>query len=170
MVMRSKRIAEKFSGAGPQTARRICAHKASRMRRPSTVLQASSTSQLQIHLTITIICGFRRLPGAARIREVTPTLKGLRPMNRRNFLKTKYALLASTLMLWSLGCGGYGGGNGGGSAPSAPTGLMATPGNAQVSLTWSASSGATGYYVKRSTTGGGPYTQAGNPAAAGFTD
>lgn len=31
---------------------------------------------------------------------------------------------------------------------------MATAGNAQVTLTWTASSGATGYYVKRSTTSG----------------
>ena len=50
--------------------------------------------------------------------------------------------------------GGYGGGGGGGSAPSVVTGLAATAGNAQVSLTWNQSSGATGYYVKRSTTSG----------------
>jgi len=52
------------------------------------------------------------------------------------------------------GCGGYGsnggGGGGGGNAPSAPTALAATPGNAQVTLNWNASSGATTYYVKRS--------------------
>src|SRR5262249_56565951 len=42
--------------------------------------------------------------------------------------------------------------------PPAPTNLVATPGNGQVSLSWSASSGATSYNVKRSTTNGGPYT------------
>jgi fibronectin type 3 domain-containing protein len=42
--------------------------------------------------------------------------------------------------------------------PSAPTGLTATAGNAQVSLSWTSSSGATNYNVKRSTTSGGPYT------------
>jgi hypothetical protein len=42
--------------------------------------------------------------------------------------------------------------------PPAPTGLTATAGNAQVSLTWTASSGATSYKVKRSTVSGGPYT------------
>ncbi len=47
---------------------------------------------------------------------------------------------------------------GGGSPPPAPTGLVATPGNAQVSLSWNASTGATSYNVKRSTTSGGPYT------------
>jgi fibronectin type 3 domain-containing protein len=49
-------------------------------------------------------------------------------------------------------------GGGGGNAPPAPTGLVATPGNAQVSLRWNASTGATSYNVKRSTTNGGPYT------------
>ena len=41
--------------------------------------------------------------------------------------------------------------------PSAPTGLTAVNGNYQVSLFWNASSGATGYDVKRATTSGGPY-------------
>src|SRR5215813_9252387 len=49
-------------------------------------------------------------------------------------------------------------GGGGGTPPPAPTGLAATAGNAQVSLSWNASSGATSYNVKRSTTSGGPYT------------
>ncbi len=44
-----------------------------------------------------------------------------------------------------------------GAVPSAPTNLGATPGNAQVSLGWTAVSGATGYNVKRSTSNGGPY-------------
>ncbi|HZF40561.1 MAG TPA: fibronectin type III domain-containing protein [Blastocatellia bacterium] len=43
-------------------------------------------------------------------------------------------------------------------APPAPTNLVAAPGNAQVTLNWNASSGATSYNVKRSTTNGGPYT------------
>ena len=41
--------------------------------------------------------------------------------------------------------------------PATPTNLVATAGNAQVVLGWSASSGATGYNLKRSTTNGGPY-------------
>ena len=40
----------------------------------------------------------------------------------------------------------------------APGGLTATPGNAQVTLRWTASFGATSYTVGRSTSSGGPYT------------
>lgn len=42
-------------------------------------------------------------------------------------------------------------------APSVPTGLSATAGNAQVSLSWTASSGASSYNVLRSTTSGSGY-------------
>ena len=42
--------------------------------------------------------------------------------------------------------------------PAAPGSLSATPGNAQVSLAWTAASGATAYRVHRGTTSGGPYT------------
>ena len=70
------------------------------------------------------------------------------------------------------GGGGNGGGGGGGgtSIPTAPSGLTATAGNAQVSLSWSASTGATGYYVKRGTASGGPYTQVAATASTSSTD
>ena len=45
-----------------------------------------------------------------------------------------------------------------GTIPSPPTNLAATAGNAQVALTWTASTGATTYNLKRSLTTGGPYT------------
>jgi fibronectin type 3 domain-containing protein len=41
--------------------------------------------------------------------------------------------------------------------PAAPTGLSAVPGNAQVSLSWNAVPGVTGYVVRRSTVSGGGY-------------
>jgi fibronectin type 3 domain-containing protein len=57
-----------------------------------------------------------------------------------------------------------------GSAPPVPTNLAAIAGNAQVALTWTASSGATGYNVKRSTTTGGPYTLIASPTSTSYTD
>ncbi len=48
----------------------------------------------------------------------------------------------------------------GGSAPASPTGLAPTAGNAQVSLTWNTSTGATAYNLFRSTTSGGEGTTA----------
>jgi fibronectin type 3 domain-containing protein len=54
--------------------------------------------------------------------------------------------------------------------PAAPTNLVATAGNAQVGLSWSASSGATSYNVKRSTTSGGPYTTIASPTTTSYTD
>ncbi|WP_317972620.1 cellulose binding domain-containing protein, partial [Paenibacillus sp. CCS19] len=42
--------------------------------------------------------------------------------------------------------------------PAAPTGLTAAAGNAQAALSWTASSGATSYNVKRAATSGGAYT------------
>jgi beta-galactosidase len=61
------------------------------------------------------------------------------------------------------------------SAPAAPTGLTAVPGDGQVALSWTGSSGATNYNVKRSTTSGGTYTTVTNTAATsvvntGLTD
>jgi len=51
-----------------------------------------------------------------------------------------------------------------------PSGLTALSGNAQVSLSWSASSGATDYNVKRSTTNGGPYTLLATVTNTSYTD
>ena len=52
----------------------------------------------------------------------------------------------------------------------APTGLAATAGNQQVSLTWTASNGATSYHVKRATGSGGPYSQVGAPSNNAYVD
>lgn len=51
-------------------------------------------------------------------------------------------------------------------APAAPTNLVAVAGDGQVTLTWTASVGATSYAVKRATSPGGPYTVI-NPSVAG---
>ncbi len=81
-------------------------------------------------------------------------------------------LFLGALLLES-GCAGTAGNSGGGgqsTAPAAPTGLAATPGNAQVLLTWAATANATGYTVKRSTATGGPYTAIASQPTTSFTD
>jgi hypothetical protein len=57
-----------------------------------------------------------------------------------------------------------------GVVPAVPTGLTASAGNQQVSLTWSASTGAASYNVKRGTVSGGPYTQVANVSGPSDTD
>ena len=52
------------------------------------------------------------------------------------------------------------------SIPAAPTNLVATAGNAQISLTWTASSGATSYSVYRGTTANG---ESATPLVSGLT-
>jgi fibronectin type 3 domain-containing protein len=54
--------------------------------------------------------------------------------------------------------------------PASPTGLVATPGNVQVSLNWGTVNGATSYNVKRSTVSGGPYATIASPTNSTFTD
>jgi hypothetical protein len=54
--------------------------------------------------------------------------------------------------------------------PGAPTGLAATAGNASVSLTWNASTGATSYNVMRSTTSGSGYATVNSPTGTSYTD
>jgi hypothetical protein len=49
------------------------------------------------------------------------------------------------------------------------TGLMATPGQAQITLTWTAAANATSYNIYQST-GGGPYVLIANTAALSYTD
>jgi sialate O-acetylesterase len=54
--------------------------------------------------------------------------------------------------------------------PAPPTGLTATGGNAQIALSWTASAGATGYAVYRSTVSGTGYALVGTPSGTTFTD
>jgi fibronectin type 3 domain-containing protein len=61
-------------------------------------------------------------------------------------------------------------GSAGGSPPAAPTGLTATAGNAQVALSWTASSGATAYDVKRSTVSGSGYATVASPTTTSYTN
>jgi hypothetical protein len=54
--------------------------------------------------------------------------------------------------------------------PAAPAGLTATFGQGQVSLSWSAATGATGYSVLRGTVAGGPQAEIAQPTATSFVD
>ena len=85
-----------------------------------------------------------------------------------------FLLLTLPLFLFEVGCGSVssngGGGGGGTQPPAAPAGLQASAGNAQVNLTWNASTGATSYNVKRSTTSGGPYTTVASPTTTSYTN
>jgi fibronectin type 3 domain-containing protein len=80
----------------------------------------------------------------------------------------------TAMLLLHTGCAGYTGKAGTGVAetavPAVPAGLAAAAGNTQVALHWTASSGATGYYLERSTSSGGPYTQISTQATANYTD
>jgi Glycoside hydrolase family 44/Fibronectin type III domain len=81
-------------------------------------------------------------------------------------------LIVSTFVFLP-GCGGNsggGGGGGGGQPPVTPSGLTATAGNQQVALTWSVSSSATSYHVKRATVSGGPYSTIASPTTNSYTD
>ena len=51
-----------------------------------------------------------------------------------------------------------------------PAGIVAYPGNAQVTARWSAESGATNYFLKRGATAGGPYTSTNSLTGITFTD
>jgi fibronectin type 3 domain-containing protein len=79
-------------------------------------------------------------------------------------------LLALALLTSCGGSGSSGGGGGNGTAPSVPTGVTATAGSQQVSLSWNASAGATSYNVKRSTTSGSGYSTVSSPSTTGYTD
>ena len=51
-----------------------------------------------------------------------------------------------------------------------PASLTAAAGNTQITLTWPAVSGATGYTVERGAVSGGPYTPVGTPTGVSYTD
>ena len=55
-------------------------------------------------------------------------------------------------------------------APAAPVGLAATPGNTQVTLSWTASTAAASYKVQRGTATSGPYTAVATISGTSYTD
>ncbi len=68
------------------------------------------------------------------------------PILRKPLLTGGPYLVTTALAVVLAACGGGGGGSSAPTtAPSAPTNVVATPGNSQVSVTWTASSGASSY-------------------------
>ncbi len=75
---------------------------------------------------------------------------------------------SQTSLLWTIGSGNY---QFTWNIVFTPGGLTASPGNHQVSLTWSNASGATSYNVKRAAVSGGPYSIiASGVAGSNYTD
>src|SRR5580698_5891733 len=102
----------------------------------------------------------------------TPAMTALKRALARLAQNSQLALLVGAVV--SLGAcagfsGGKTGGGGGTTVPAVPAGLTAAAGNSQVTLTWSASSDATSYIVKRSTTSGAE-VQIATPSALSYTD
>lgn len=54
--------------------------------------------------------------------------------------------------------------------PPMPAAVVATAGDAQVGLTWTVSTGASSYQVKRASAGGGPFSVIAAPTSAFYTD
>jgi fibronectin type 3 domain-containing protein len=89
---------------------------------------------------------------------------------------TDTALSSNTSYFYVVRSSGPGGVSGNSSQASAttppapPTGLGATSSPTQVSLSWTASTGATSYVVLRGTVTGGPYTQIATPSVTNSAD
>jgi len=56
------------------------------------------------------------------------------------------------------------------SVPAPPGGIILTPGNGKIAISWKVASGATSYHVKRATASGGPYTQIATTTFEGYTN
>jgi hypothetical protein len=84
-------------------------------------------------------------------------------------IKLMKFIILSGVIISCLSCGGGSKSSNNPVIPPAPTNLIATAGNAQVALSWSASTTAISYNVYNSTTSGGPYTKAGSASSTNYT-
>jgi uncharacterized protein (DUF1800 family) len=113
---------------------------------------------------------------ANRFANSETTAVDIEPMPRGEpiAVNTQAGSTVAVLALSTLGLAACGGdGSSSPSAPltpSAPSGVTATPGNNQVALIWSASTGATGYSIGRATNSAGPYASIGESSSTSFTD
>jgi len=114
---------------------------------------------------------------ANRFAMSAPTAVGIEPTPRAEpiAMDIHAGSTVAVLALSTLGLAACGGGGGSSSpsaplTPSTPSGVTATPGNNQVALVWSASTGATGYSIARATNSAGPYASIGESSSTSFTD
>jgi Fibronectin type III domain len=94
----------------------------------------------------------------------------LRALRSSSWLKLPFFAMLLVCNACSTSSSNSGSNGDGSTAPAAPTNLSATAGNQQASLTWTASSGATSYNVKRATASGGPYATVGSPGTTTYAD
>lgn len=82
----------------------------------------------------------------------------------------RFDAVAVFAILLLAACGGSDGTTTPGSLPLAPTGVAASCGNARITVSWTAVTGATSYSVNRSTSSGGTSTLAGTSTGISFAD
>jgi len=113
---------------------------------------------------------------ANRFANSESTAVGIKPMPRGEpiAINTQAGSTVAVLALSTLGLAACSGGSSSSPSapltPSAPSGVTATPGNNQVALIWSASTGATGYSIGRASNSAGPYASIGESSSTSFTD
>jgi uncharacterized protein (DUF1800 family) len=113
---------------------------------------------------------------ANRFAISKPTDAGIEPMppDEPIAIDTRAGSTVAVLALSTLGLAACSGGSTTAPSapltPSSPSGVTATGANNQVALSWTASTGATGYSIARGTNSGGPYTSIGESSSTLFTD
>src|SRR5271156_2348390 len=126
-------------------------------------------------MAIRFVPGMPQSMKANRFANSKPTAVGIEPRPRDEIIAIdrQAGSTVAVLALSTLGLAACGGGGSSSSAPlppSSPSGVTATPGNNQVALVWSASTGATGYSIARATNSAGPYASIGESSTTSFTD
>jgi Tol biopolymer transport system component len=168
--------------ATAMTSAAFFAYKRGTRIRPLALYRSKSAPPALLHSMgqpKTLVCGEAvcRAPRSACVLLEAPILDalvgGIQLGLGQEYNTMRSAPIGSPFLLLVLFIGACGGGSGAPPPtpppPLAPTVLTAAPGNAQVSLTWNASSGAANYNLYRSASGAA-FTLLNSSATTGFTD